>query len=380
MKNLYKNKAIIILLMIFYFKPICFQYYSSLSIIENVFVYGKIIVSGIILLFILTDFFYNLNKIKVNKYLSVVFAFEVWMLVITIYNGGDVFRSVIDCVTIVVLSIYVFYGIKTNYRLFLRAIRNLLFVLVIIQMISAIIYPQGMPADLYKNNEFNKLFFYAIDNGTTGVLLGCISINSFMNYCDGKISNRIYNIILNIFCVLTAVLVNSSTAMICSILLLILIWLESLNEVWILNKRWFWIILYSLTFIIMMFLSSGSNAFTGRALLWTKSLDMIKIHPIIGYGKQATDLISVWGSYYSSHNAILQILLEGGIIGLVLWIRCIIKGIGTVRYVENQKLKMIMFFSVYVLLVSLLMEALVHSIMLFLILSITATLPFVCKK
>ena len=62
-----------------------------------------------------------------------------------------------------------------------------------------------------------------------------------------------------------------------------------------------------------------SATFTGRSSLWRIALDKIAKRPLIGYGYTAGN-IKIWGGMYSSHNMFLEIILQGGLISMLLFL------------------------------------------------------------
>ena len=160
------------IMILLFFKPICFQYFSNLLIIDNLFVYGKILVA----LIVSFDVFIRIYpRLKINYLTLSVFLFEFWIFVITIYNSGDIFRSLIDMVSIVVLVIMIQRFLSIDRIKTLFAIKCVLFSLTLFQLISILIFPYGLPADLYFNNGSNPLYFVTLDNGTSGLV--CLTIS-----------------------------------------------------------------------------------------------------------------------------------------------------------------------------------------------------------
>lgn len=372
MKRIYDNKILISIMLIFYFKPICFQYFSSLKAIENIFVYGKIFIALIVLgesiIQTLTT-----CKIKINNYLIRILLFELSIVLITIYKKGAIFRSIIDLVTIFTFSLFIIKIFFKNKRILLEAIKNVLFLIVVIQFFTEIIFPNGMPADLYKNNDMNRLFFATLDNGTTSLVCSTIAV-LFLSKNDDKRKVILYMQIL--ICIVTVILSASKTGIFCSLVLVLVYYLAKIKDLKILDKWYVWLTIY---FIIwgalisgngiiynLLFNMTGKAGFTGRNFLWENAIEMIKESPIIGYGRQEVDYLSVWGGYYSSHNMMLEMLLQGGIVALTFWWLMQIEVFRNSNEISNYKNRRIVFFTIFVLLIALLMESKVHSVYLYL--------------
>ena len=56
---------------------------------------------------------------------------------------------------------------------------------------------------------------------------------------------------------------------------------------------------------------------------------MIQQEPLLGYGRTTNDYIEAWGGYYSSHNYVLEILLQGGVIALGFFIKIVLDAINS---------------------------------------------------
>lgn len=383
MKSIYDNSKISFLMILVFFKPICFQYFSKTLIVDTLFVYAKILVAAIVLVELLLSITVRM-KITLNKLYLAVIAFEGWLLLMTIYHKGAVFRSFIDFISIIVLTILITRAYRRNTMVFLNTFRNVIILLNLIQLITELIYRTGMPADLYYNNAGNPLYFVTLDNGTTGLsILGitlvllCKNLGIFI-----KRKRKIKFTIEIIICTLTAIFSGSSTALLCTITFLIVIWISKFKELKILEKSWIWAIIYVLLLtivllgensIILQIISAltGKVGFTGRNLIWSKAIKMIKQSLFIGYGKLEHDYISIWNGFYSSHNVVLEILLQGGIIAVILWCISIWSGIKETKKIFNFETKRILVSSLFMILIGLMMEASVHSVYLFSVIALT---------
>lgn len=377
-KYIYNNKLVLFLMILFFFKPICFQYYSSLVLVEDFFVLGKILAA----VFFTTFSVLSIKKIKISFIKLNVAFFEVWLLFITLWKHEAVFRAFIDAVTIIVLVLFVWRGISKYPCQFIVAFYNVIIVLVFCQMISEIVYPSGMPADLYTNNKSNPLFFVTLDNGTSnivcmGMLLTYLK-QIILPTCGKKRVVAFYLPI--IMCGATAYLSGSTTGIISYIFFLICLILVNNYSFEILDKRGFWISMYIVLFCAIMIPNTpiqtlaerltGKTSYTGRTTLWMIAINKIKEAPLTGYGRWTVDYLQVWGGRFSSHNVVLEILLQGGLIALSSWIGCIISGYKMMSKNSSASLRKIIYSAISVLLIVLMMESKVHSPYLFSVLAI----------
>lgn len=378
MKEIYKNKYFLFLMLLFFFKPICFQYYSSLQWLENLFVYGKIFVATLVIVQSLLSMF---PKLKIDRFLCSVFIFCCWMLIITVLFKGNIFRMFIDFVSVFVLVLTVVNAINVDAILFCRIFKRLVLFFLFLQFFSEIVYPNGMPADLYHNNETNPIYFMTIDNGITGlVILGLLLVTIEKKiYIDSYKRRWKYFLDVSI-CVATALFSGSTTARLCTIgMLLFICILQSKNNIFF-EKKWMWISMYISLFVMIVFgensyiyelimTLTGKSGYTGRTYLWSISIKTIVESPIIGYGRLNHDYLSVWGGYFSSHNTILEILLQGGIVALILWSFMVYEGLRNVKKINDGFSKRLLLCALFIILIALLFEATIYSVYFFSILA-----------
>lgn len=375
---IFNNNYVMFLIILFFFKPIYFQYNSNLMLFENIFVFGKIFVSFLIMFdFIISSY----PKIKINSMLINIFLFEIWILIITIIFNGNIFRGFINVVSNVVFSMYIIKSFLKSKNKTVKVFKNCIFTLVLLQLITEILYPYGMFADLYFANQYNALYFVTIDNGTTILVCLClflVNLSYMIDFDNNK--NKVKLIFQNFLCLLTAYFSHSSTAIICTILMIIFLKLLKSKKNKYFEYGKFWILLYfCITYILVsnnafinkiFQLLTGKVGFTGRTILWTRAIEIIKNSPIIGYGIGMSDHLNIWGGYYSSHNTILEILLEGGIIALLIWIILILQALKCIKKNQNYIIKRMLLVAILVFLITFLMESNVHSIYFFSIIAI----------
>ena len=367
-------------LLIPFFKPICFQYYSTLQGLENLFVGWKILSAAVCFVFVVS---YMWSYSRLPKLVAFVSLFEICIVVSTLINRGDLMRALIDMVSIVSYTALLILGIKYNGSGIVHLLSRLLGVLLLINLLSVVLFPTGLPADLYTNPE-NPLYFMVIDNGSALFLSFSIAIFAI----DGLISQgavRLGGKILILCAILNGVLVKSATAiftvaLICIALLFILKsdFSKHQNPA-ILFLVYIGVFIYLITmqdnivseFILKNIFNRSAN-FTGRYFLWESAINMIKAQPWFGYGRSAQDYISAWGGYFSSHNYVLETLLQGGIVSLGFFILTVIFAIKKSLYTRHLKITAVLVFGLVTVLIAALMEATVHSVYIFGIISLCA--------
>ena len=126
------------------------------------------------------------------------------------------------------------------------------------------------------------------------------------------------------------------------------------------------VLVLTLLIVMQYFLSEGiasrftlnsviSSGGTGRFLIWEHIIDAFKDSNIFrelfgyGYSMQARVLQNTWGFYTAAHNDFLQVLLDLGVVGLIVYIRFWVKSISYAirvnRYIELGLLFTLLFSS-----------------------------------
>lgn len=374
MNRWYNNKWFILFIIVPFFKPVCFQYFSSLKALEIIFVVWKIVAALLIGMQLLK---YIYSRSRISGLIIMVAVFELSIMLSTILRLGYFQRAVIDAVSMVAFVSFLTWSMEFNLRGMLSMLSKVLSVLMLINLLSEIFFHQGLPADLYYNNELNPLYFMAIDNGNALFLLFCMMVFTIEAYMSGeKAANRQF--LLIVCCVISALVSNSKTAMgmvaVQAVLLALIYKNTGLKNIhW---KQWWKIYSLAAAGIILLLQSqllqalassvtSGGAFLTGRPLLWSTAVDKIAQHFFIGYGRAAQDYIPAWGGYFSSHNFWLELLLQGGIIALILFVLTMFKCLQHQDSRQESKTVRCVIATFFVMMTSAMMESTVHSVYIF---------------
>jgi len=369
-----KSKVLLFFLLIPFFKPICFQYYSRFSIIENIFVMWKVVAAIIgALLFGI----YVWNYSRISKLVVFVALFEASIVISTVINKGYMSRAIIDAVSVIAFIMIINLNMKYNQVGLIRCASILLSVLVFLNLCSMIIYPNGMSADWYYN-RVNALYFMVTDNGSALFLLFSILIFA-LDILLAKKRKTIYrNLFMILLCDISAVLSFSVTTMIVVALFSTVVYLVFKSNFTKIQNPNILVVLYLIIFVYLMSMQDNvissfileklfnrSSNYSGRYELWRTSIRMIQMNPWIGYGRIARDYIPAWGGYYSSHNYFLEMLLQGGVLALVPFIFIIGTTINRVYKTQHKKITNCLMFALFTIMIAVLMEANVHSVYVF---------------
>lgn len=384
MDKIIRKEYFLYFLLIPFFKPICLQYISGFIFLDKIYNFWKII-SAITIIIIF--YMYVLKTMIIPKSILAILAFEVIILVSTIVNHGYLQRALIDMTTVTSISMCVYIALRRNIRSFFSSLNKILLTLMLINLFLMIIFPSGINANLYTNIN-NPLYFMTTDNGTGLFILTVMLVNTLYNT---KYSERGSSIVITL-CLITVFISKSSTSIVICLLYVVyynFFYRRNYNKVFnpilltLIYILIFIMILTGTTEIFKPFIEvilKKSVSFTGRDILWKQAIDLIKDKFILGYGRSMIDYISIWGGRFSSHNFILELLLQGGLISLISFLNInwnVVKNLNKVKFSNITNLLTITLFLIYL---GLLMEISIHHVYLYIVLMLAYETPFINNK
>lgn len=368
-----KNRPLLLFLMIPFFKPLYFQYASNWLWAENLFVIWKIVAASVILIML---YIYIWNYSRIPKVAVLTVIFESSILFSTIYNQGYMARALIDGISMISYVAFLFLTIKFSCKEMLRILNYILTTLMLMNLASILMFPEGITTDLYTNTE-NALFFMTIDNGSALFLAFCsmiIVIEGLVN--KRKLSGRRWGLLGA--CMLSAILSQSVTAIITMVIIVILVLFVFISNLSKLQNPKVFMIIYTILIIYLFSMQENvisdfimtnffhrTGNFTGRYVLWESAFHMISLHPWLGYGRIDHDYILSWGGYFSSHNYILEILLQGGVLALAFFMCLVGSAVGRLYKMRHCKISTCLTVFLITILIAAMMESAVHSVYIF---------------
>lgn len=211
---------------------------------------------------------------------------------------------------------------------FLAAIKFLIYIYVLVNLISMFAFPNGIPA-ITERIDFPYYVFGNTNNVIKYALPGlCFSfIHDSIKY--GKIKIHTWLLLGLIF--LTLLMSWSVTAII-GLLIFTIIQFNKIGEKQIFITYIATLLGSMIVTIFLLFFKNNSNLFawilgllgkdstlTNREPLWMNALESIKNSPVWGYGIQNEEIINYYiGNYFGAHNYFLDTLFRGGFISLIV--------------------------------------------------------------
>lgn len=293
-----------------------------------------------ILLFLFLRFMSGKKVVKTHFFKNIISIITLWffyLLFMTYLNGKDLIYALRIISIPYVMALYI-YQYRGKIIKILHCWCFWLFVIVAIDFLTMILYPQGM----YNDGLYSLNWFLGYKTARFQIELPLCVISAYLSKLErGKISGKSYiYLLMSMFCSLVA---KTTSAFVCLVFLFILFAFLNIGEKFKHGKKQLYrvfnyrniICIYFVAVICLIGISSmpvvqkiveivfhKDATLTTRTYIWEMMLAKILQKPICGYGilNQET-YISITNSPYanSAHNMVLALMMEGGIVGTFLY-------------------------------------------------------------
>lgn len=293
------------------------------------------------------------GRITVSRNLILVAVFYLWILCLTYFNNGfeNVYSAVNAFYSSVVVYIFCHYFSYDDEKVMaiLDAWKCILLVLVIIDLLSQIMYPEGLYASQF--DSYNWFLGYK----TTRVLYSlpmCMMFFYTSMRRKGKISSKCWIILL--ISVYDAFLSQATAASAALAVAGILAFLEN-NKFFgkvtrkILNIKFWYICYFVLTCLIVVSQSANllvffasmfgkTVTFSGRTVIWLNCVNSIISSKGIGVGYLVSEqyaTLTHWLRGTNAHNQVLGLLVTGGVVAFSIYYFLIYKAAKHRNYIKD---------------------------------------------
>lgn len=323
-------------------------YLSQLSVWESV-LNGWRMVS-----FLLVVFWFFIVKKRVSQIVILICAWEIFLFITTFLHQGEIYSSAVSAFSI--LSIVLLYDVAYDKgKLFLSSQLFCFEIIVYINLLTELLYPNGLYIPSANSNAFvGRLYwFLGYYNNHTKYFIPAL-LFAWLYYQSTKLKKRTFFLTIAIY--ISAFLAWSGGVLI-SLSIIAVVFVFFKNRTFFFNYYTYWmlhIVFYLFVIVFKMqnlfkwiindFLGKW-NSLMGRMIVWERTLKFIKDSPFIGHGIQnsfvrASEYNVYWASTHA-HNMLLEVLYQGGAIGISLWISIVIlagKRIFVYRNTEESKI------------------------------------------
>ena len=314
-------------LMVPFFKP---NYiYVKMPTLNTIFLYYLYGAIGFIFLYYISILI--INKKAPSSIIVMVAFYAATLIISSFINDGALMAAVLEGFSYIALFILSELLLIRSLNLFLKVVTPILNLLVIINFLTLILWPNGMYRSYVVSEEFwnsGNNWFLGYDNAFFAYVLPALlfSIIKYL-YVDKTILSKFKAIAMTVICTYSIISRWQATAVVCIIIFLFVLVLIQINKLPpIANaKTYLWgNVVVFLGFVVLRVQESFSYiiksvldkdlTFSGRTEIWDLSLQSISKAPILGYGiEDLTETINRI-SINSSHNQYLWILYRGGLV------------------------------------------------------------------
>lgn len=319
------NEKFIIIFSLFPFVQNAYQLFNPT--VDNITLLWKIMVVMV------HAFFSIVNSKKLDRLLLVVILCSTYMIIPTfLHNGSYIkfFGYFIDSVGL----LFVIRRLSHRYRyVFLSGVKNFCRLMIYINFILLIVYPQGI---YISTNEYmtTRYLFLGLDNQAAILLVTFMIIIYAIEIQQSKKLRYMFWIDLSVFFIST-VLIWCGTEIVGILVFIAAATFQKLTKrvitinhcIYILFALFVFVIILHgfdlFSFFIISFLGKDMTL-SGRTLIWEGGIQEWLKYPFLGHGYQETEALitfsNIPGYVRGAHNQVLNFLLHGGIISVLCYV------------------------------------------------------------
>lgn len=288
---------------------------------------------AMILSFFIITFKFLRGIIKINWNIIIITAFIGWITIVTCLNNGQVFAMARMSLQYISFSIVV-KMLADHPKVLIKSVLINLEVLIYLNFICLLLYPHGMYVSSQNGNWNNWLLGY--DNQWFIVFFAAM----FTAIAYYFLTNNWLRSLMLIAVIHISAAIVMSGVIIFGLAIIDVFYFTGAYKSNLINYVNIWIAAIISNITIVFFSSSGianfivytifhktSTSIPARLKIWAISFEAIMKNPLIGYGHQdpmVRTLLYANKHGSNAHNFIIEILYEGGIIGLLLFVALIV--------------------------------------------------------
>ena len=325
-------------LLIFYPKAIDYSHSPAVAFIRSAY-----LALPYVFLPILIIFFWNCNKTARKLYYGVL-LFQTTFLVSNLINGVD--RSAIliwykNCAWIMFSVIVICSGLHYNPYRFLSTLRDFCNTICILNLLLMILFPNGIATIEMINTKWNvvswtdSVAFIDVDNRLSLFFLVTIFVNAICQYYKYKKISKWFCLIVPLVSILLAW--SGTGVLAIAWLYIYMMFATKKYMAKILSSYWIfaaYVVVFLafvifqkfgvFEFIIVNVLHKQMNL-SNRTTIWAYYLVQIIQQPFFGFGTADGGALFNWdGTVWYAHNQVLDILVQGGIVSLCVFLFLVI--------------------------------------------------------
>lgn len=312
---------VLVLIMLFPFVPTAFHIY--VPIYKNISMAAKIIV----FLWVLAMLLLNI-KIKLDKYLIVVFAQMGFLLLSTVINKGNLSKYFGFFFDSIAITLIIKYLVSKCNKDFLWAMMWFLRLVMWICVIFLIAYPQGIYTDQV-GPDIIRYVFFGLDNQVGPIIIPYLGILIAISYYyNNKITFGCWIDIIMVFSII--IYLWSVTSLVGLVFFMAFLFCNVSNIFKCRISMKSGIIFALVIFVLIVFFRAQelfsfiivdilhkSMSLSGRTYIWDQAISLILKSPVFGMGIRENESIvyfSIMGDHRHAHCQYFQLMINGGIL------------------------------------------------------------------
>ncbi len=318
-------------------------------------------------------------KRKISKLQLSIILFIGCLGISTLLRTNNYYYFIKTYSVLLAISFYSEMLILNNHKKFLKVLSILLAIYIIINFITVLFFPGGLPIP-----DTHEYYFLGYDNASVLTIILGLFFMIFSSYYFNK-RLTLFTIIIIFISFLTYYLEWAASCLICCALVLfyiLFVYKKDFLKKYINFKLLFIASILLFLFIVIfrfqnMFkwlivdILHKSLNLTGRTSIWNRCIKQIKKHLILGIGVWDPAIRIKAMRIYHAHSTFLNILLEGGIISLLAYLNIFrIVGQRLKNFSKKNELISMCIFTLFVYFISTTIDVISDSYLLYIVLNL----------
>ena len=359
------NTIINFILAFMFFPPDLLRVDERFEFLYKIINYSSWLLAICIVIFCGT-FYLGKRKKNIDAKSLLLLLFFLILIFSTLLSGNDI-RAILMFSTKVIMLDFLLYHLYCRGKLilFLRNLYFYLFIMVTCNLASQILSPNGIVQSSGAN--WQPYFICANANNYVFIYIFALAIGSIVEFkVYNKIKIDVY--LLWVIELVSMLMSDTSTGLLAVLFAGLYLFVIIKTPIKKLLKRprtilailiigFFYFVYFNNGDMISIYIKRfiGEDvSYEARVYIWQTAVQNIKLHPLLGYGMGVADLAhDALGLTRSAHNNYLQILLEGGFIGILIYIlfvyRCLVDIVKQKSIISDLKFLQVYFVIIYLI-------------------------------
>lgn len=296
--------------------------------------------------------YFFLKRVKIDKFISFVVLFYLSLLFSTFYFGQTYVNLLFEFASILSWIVLFKTNIFNNKKKFFTNLENMFLFLLTINLITIVLFPGGF----YQNSSgYSSNYFLGYDNNLITYIFPALALSFTNSYGEtGKVGLK--SIYLLIISLLSIILTWSATGVVAISIIAVLFSIYTFKKKDFPINKYIIIVLSLFVCIVLLriqnifsFIIEGwlkkDLTFTGRTYIWDIFIKQIKQSLFIGHGIVDYKYLIKSLNAGHAHDYFLQILYQGGIIALAMFLGFFFTAINKMKNCKQKKYAGIIIFA-----------------------------------